>query len=65
VRGWRELTEHPAVLAADLQVAAGDEVAPVTDSFGRHGVFVVGADTADEVDTLLTQLTAAVEFDVA
>ncbi len=65
VRGWRELTEHPAVLAADLRVAAGDEVAPVTDSFGRHGVFVVSADTAGEVDALLTELTAAVEFDIA
>lgn len=65
VRGWRELTEHPAVIAADLQLKAGDEVLPVTDSFGRHGVFVVGGDNPDQVDRLLTDLSASVAFEMA
>lgn len=65
VRGWQELTQHPAVIAADLQLKAGDEVRPVTDSFGRHGVFVVAGDTIDEVDRLLTYLSASVVFEMA
>ena len=63
--GGRFLLPVSAEVRKAAGVAAGDEVAPVTDSFGRHGVFVVSADTADEVDTLLTELTAAVEFDIA
>jgi phosphoribosylaminoimidazole carboxylase (NCAIR synthetase) len=64
VRGWDELARHPAVLAADLQVTSGDTITPVTDSFGRHGVVVVGADTAEEVDRLLADLTKSVVFEV-
>ncbi|MEV4754553.1 ATP-grasp domain-containing protein [Micromonospora sp. NPDC049559] len=64
VHGWAELTAHPNVLAADLTIAPGDVVHPVADAFGRHGAFVVGADTAEEVDKLIAELKAQVVFDV-
>jgi formate-dependent phosphoribosylglycinamide formyltransferase (GAR transformylase) len=64
VHRWSEVSAHPSVLAADLQVRAGDVVEPVTDSFGRHGVFVVGADDGREVDRLMAQLESEVVFDV-
>ncbi|HEY1621689.1 MAG TPA: ATP-grasp domain-containing protein [Streptosporangiaceae bacterium] len=65
VHGWDKLTGHPAVLAADLWAAPGDVIEPVTDSFGRHGVFVVGADTGDEADRLVRDLADAVTFEVS
>ena len=64
VHGWEQLTRHPAVLAADLQVAPGDLIQPSTDSFTRPGVFVVGADTPAELDQLITTLKSNVTFDL-
>jgi len=64
VHGWEELTCHPAVLAADLEVTPGEVIAPVADAFSRHGVFVVGADTTDEVDRLVAKLKSKVVFEV-
>lgn len=64
VHGWEELTRHPAVLVADLFVRPGDEIAPVSDAFNRHGVFVVGADTAEQVDQVVAELRELVRFEV-
>lgn len=65
VHGWDDLVRHPAVLAADLTIAAGDTVTPVTDSWGRHGVFVVGGTTPEQVDSAVADLRSSVVFDVA
>jgi predicted ATP-grasp superfamily ATP-dependent carboligase len=65
VSGWDELAGHPAVLTSDLSIAEGDNVPPVTDSWGRHGLFVIGGDSPDEVDALTTRLRAGVTFAVA
>ncbi len=62
VSGWDDLVSNPGVLTADLRIAPGDMVSPVTDSWGRHGVFVVGGDTPEEVDSLTGRLRAGVTF---
>jgi hypothetical protein len=62
VSGWDDLVSNPGVLTADLRIAPGETVSPVTDSWGRHGVFVVGGETADEVDSLTGRLRAGVTF---
>jgi hypothetical protein len=64
VHGWDELRRHPAVLMADLWVAPGDTIEPVTDAFGRHGAFVVGADTPERADRLITELRETLRFEV-
>jgi glutathione synthase/RimK-type ligase-like ATP-grasp enzyme len=64
VSGWDELTSNPAVLTADLSIAPGDTVAPVADSWGRHGVFVVGGHSPEEVDSLTSRLRDSVDFTV-
>lgn len=64
VHGWREITRHPDVLAADLLVSPGDIIGPVTDSLDRHGVILVGADETKRVDDLLAELGAQLVVDV-
>jgi D-alanine-D-alanine ligase-like ATP-grasp enzyme len=64
VSGWDELRTNPAVLTCDLSVAPGASVAPVTDSWGRHGLFVVGGESAEEVDSLTSRLRDSVAFTV-
>ena len=56
VHGWDEITAHPDVLAADLWVSPGDDIAPITDNLDRHGVLV----TAGDVD-LREELTVTVD----
>jgi biotin carboxylase len=53
VTGWDEVVADADVLAADLWVRPGDEVAPVTDNLDRHGVLVA---TGDDVDATLARL---------
>ncbi len=62
VSGWDELLSNPGVLTADLRITPDETVSPVTDSWGRHGVFVVGGDTPEEVDSLTSRLRAGVTF---
>lgn len=64
VHGWDDLVRHPSVLTADLTIAAGDTVTPVTDSWGRHAVFAVGGDTSEQVDSLVADLRSSVVFEV-
>lgn len=64
IHGWDELARHPAVLAADLRISAGGTIGPVTDSWGRHGVFVVGGDTPEMADSIVSRLLSAVCFEV-
>ncbi|MBT2385313.1 ATP-grasp domain-containing protein [Streptomyces sp. ISL-11] len=63
VHGWEELTRHPAVIAAHLQVAPGDVIGEVKDSFNRSAVFVAGADSAEDVDALAASLSSRVTFE--
>lgn len=63
VRGWEELTRHPAVIAAHLQVAPGDVIGEVTDSFNRSAVFVAGSESPDDIDDLTAGLAAGVTFE--
>ncbi|MBW5420227.1 ATP-grasp domain-containing protein [Streptomyces sp. BG9H] len=63
VHGWDELAAHPAVLNADLTVSPGDIIPPTADSFTRAGVFVVGGDTAEDVDALADSLKAQLVFE--
>jgi len=63
VHGWDRLTRDPNVLKADLWIEPGQVVAPVTDAFSRHGVFMVGGDTAAEVERLVEELNAALVFE--
>ncbi len=65
VSGWNELKTDPAVLTCDLSIAPGDSVAPVTDSWGRQGLFVVGGNSPEEVDSLASRLRDGVAFTVA
>ena len=64
VHGWEQLTRHPSVIAADLQVAPGDVIGSETDTFTRPGVFVVGADTLDDLAALIDVLRSTVVFDI-
>lgn len=64
VSGWDELRSDPAVMTCDLSIAPGDTVAPVNDSWGRHGLFVVGGDSPEEVDSLTSRLRDSVAFTV-
>jgi biotin carboxylase len=53
VEGWEKATDQPALIAADLDVRPGDVLAAVGSSADRHGVFVAGAATPDEVEAVL------------
>jgi biotin carboxylase len=64
VHGWEEVTRHPSVIAADLQVAPGDVIESKTDTFTRPGVFVVGAETINDLTALIDLLRRTVIFDV-
>ena len=64
VHGWEQLTRHPSVITADLQVTPGDIIGPAADSYTRPGVFVVGIDTPADLDELITTLKSTVVFDV-
>ncbi|PZT72277.1 MULTISPECIES: ATP-grasp domain-containing protein [unclassified Streptomyces] len=64
VHGWDKLTNHPAVLNADLMVAPGDTIPSIPDSFTRSGVLVVGADTTNDADALTEELTEQVVFEM-
>lgn len=63
IRGWDEVLRHPAVLTADLRIAAGESITPVTDSWGRHGVFVVGDKTPEAVKSTIAHLRSAITFE--
>ena len=61
IHGWPAVTTHPAVLAAELWVSPGDDIAPITDNLDRHGVLVT---TGEDVRANLTftvdaEITAA------
>ncbi|MEV6825042.1 ATP-grasp domain-containing protein [Amycolatopsis sp. NPDC051102] len=62
VEGWDEVLAHPAVLHAELGVAAGDEVQPLHRSGDRVGLVVVGADTAEAASALAADLVDSVKF---
>lgn len=64
VPGWEDVTSNPDVIAAHIEVAPGDTVEPTTDAFGRHGMFVVGADSPDKADRLADDLRSRVVFEV-
>lgn len=64
VQGWEELSQHPSVLTAHLQAVPGDIIGPVTDTFTRPGVFVVGIDTPAKLDDLVATLRSRIIFDI-
>ncbi|MFF2009334.1 ATP-grasp domain-containing protein [Streptomyces sp. NPDC058195] len=63
VHGWEEVAAHPSVFASHLQVAVGDTVPEATDSYTRPAVFAAGADSPEELDALVSALTARITFD--
>jgi len=64
VRGWKEILAHPAVLYAELTVAAGDLIRPIQRSSDRIGLIVVGTDTSAQARKLALELSLSVEFRV-
>jgi biotin carboxylase len=63
VHGWDEVAAHPSVIASHMQLAVGDTVPEATDSYTRPAVFVVGADSPEALDELVTSLSALITFD--
>jgi len=60
VEGLDAVRLHPAVLAADLTVAVGDQVRELRTSWDRLGQVVVTAPTTDEAVALAADLAARV-----
>ncbi|MEU7885532.1 ATP-grasp domain-containing protein [Microbispora bryophytorum] len=62
VEGWEAIRRHPSVLRAELSVEPGARVLPVTDSHGRAGEIVVGAETPERAESLAEELAESVKF---
>ncbi|MFD3682307.1 ATP-grasp domain-containing protein [Streptomyces sp. NPDC058613] len=64
VRGWDELTAHPALLAASCALSAGSAVRPVSSNLDRYGAVVVGTDDAATAESLAEQLLTGLRIDM-
>lgn len=62
ITGFEQAAAHPAVLHASCDVAVGQLIGPLKESFDRGGVIAVGANTAAEADRLAIELAASVQF---
>jgi biotin carboxylase len=62
IEGWEDVLAHPAVLYAELAVAAGDIIHPLQRSGDRVGLVVVGANTSAQAQQLALELSSAVRF---
>jgi biotin carboxylase len=64
VHGWPDVCAHPAVVHAELSVAAGEIVPALASSYDRAGAVVVRAGTPEEARALARRLAAGVRFEV-
>jgi biotin carboxylase len=63
IAGWRQVLAHPAVLYAELAVAPGDVIRPLTSADDRAGVLVTGAATAAQARGVARRLADSVRFE--
>ncbi|MGH3248486.1 MAG: ATP-grasp domain-containing protein [Trebonia sp.] len=64
VRGWSKAASHPSVLAANLEVGAGDMLSSPQSSADRHGFIAVGVQRRVEPRVLVNELWRQVEIEV-
>ena len=62
IEGWEQVTAHPAVLHASLEITAGDRIEAIHDSDTRAGAVIVGARTPEEAEAIARQLVESVKF---